>query len=49
MKLTIKDKDFLERLKVLLESKELSIQLKEDGLKRFVLHQNYGDRIHYVE
>ena len=45
MKLTIKDKDFLERLKVLLESKELSIQLKEDGLKRFVLRQNYGDRI----
>jgi len=45
MKLTIKDKDFLERLNVLLESKELSIELKEDGLKRFVLRQNYGDRI----
>jgi len=45
MKLTLKDKDFLEKLKVLLESKELSIELKEDGLKRFVLRQNYGDKI----
>ena len=45
MKLTLKDKDFLEKLKLLLESKELSIELKEDGLKRFVLRQNYGDRI----
>lgn len=45
MKLTVKDKDFLERLKKLLEEKELVINLKEDGLKRFVLRQNYGDRI----
>jgi hypothetical protein len=45
MKLTLKDKNFLEKLKVLLESKELSIELKEDGLRRFVLRQNYGDRI----
>ena len=45
MKLTLKDKDFLEKLKVLLESKELSIELKEDGVKRLVLRQNYGDKI----
>ena len=45
MKLTVKDKDFLERLKKLLEEKELRICLKEDGLKRFVLRQNYGDKV----
>ena len=45
MKLTIKDKDFLEKLKSLLEQKELKINLKEDGLKRFVLRQNYGDKV----
>ena len=45
MKLTIKDKDFIERLRELLEEKELRIDLKEDGLKRFVLRQNYGDKV----
>ena len=45
MKLTVKDKDFLEKLKRLLEEKELKIDLKEDGLKRFVLRQNYGDKV----
>ena len=45
MKLTVKDKDFLERLKPLLESKEMSIELKQNGLKRLVLRQNYGDKI----
>ena len=45
MKLTVKDKDFLERLKRLLEEKELRICLKEDGIKRFVLRQNYGDKV----
>ena len=45
MKLTVKDKDFLERLRSLLESKDLSIELKDDGLKSFVLRQNYGDKI----
>lgn len=45
MKLTVKDRDFLERLKRLIEEKELRICLKEDGLKRFVLRQNYGDKI----
>ena len=45
MKLTVKDKDFLERLKRLLEEKELKINLKEDGVKRLVLRQNYGDKV----
>ena len=45
MKLTCKDKDFLERLKKLLDEKELAIELKEDGTKRLVLRQNYGDKV----
>jgi hypothetical protein len=45
VKLTVKDKDFLEKLKSLLEAKELKINLKEDGLKRFVLYKNYGDKV----
>jgi hypothetical protein len=45
LKLKVKDKDFLEQLKSLLEAKELKINLKEDGLKRFVLCQNYGDKV----
>ena len=45
VKLTLKDKEFLERLKSLIESKELSIELKEVGLKRLVLRKNYGDKI----
>ena len=47
MKLTVKDKDFLERLRKLLEEKELKIDLKEDGLKRFVFRQNYGDKVEH--
>jgi hypothetical protein len=45
VKLTCKDKDFLERLKKLLDEKELAIELKEDGIKRSVLRQNYGDKV----
>ena len=48
MKLTVKDKDFLERLRALLDSKDLSIELKNDGLKRLILRKNYGDRIEGV-
>jgi hypothetical protein len=48
MKLTCKDKDFLERLKSLLEAKELSIDFKEDGYKRLVLRQNYGDKVEKI-
>ena len=45
MKLTVKDKDFLERLKKLLSEKGLKVSLKEDGVKRLVLCQNYGDKV----
>lgn len=45
MKLTIKDRDFLERLRQLFESKDLSVELKNDGLKHMVLRRNYGDKI----
>lgn len=45
MKLTQKDKEFLERLKQLLDSKDLSVDLRTDGYKRMVLKQNYGDKI----
>ena len=45
MKLTVKDKDFLERLKSLLDSKDLSIDMKHNGLKRLVLKKNYGNKI----
>ena len=45
MKLTIKDKEFLERLRALMEEKELWVDLKADGIKRMVLRGNYGSRI----
>ncbi len=45
MKLTQKDKEFLERLRQLLDSNDLAVEMKEDGYKRLVLRQNYGDKI----
>ena len=45
MKLTLKDKAFLERLRHLFDSKDLDIDLKKDGLKRLILRRNYGDKI----
>jgi hypothetical protein len=45
MKLSEKDKEFIEKLKALCEKKELSIELKDCGYKTLVLRQNYGDRI----
>ena len=45
MKLTLKDKDFLERLRHLFNSKDLDIELKKDGLKRLILRRNYGDKV----
>ena len=45
MKLTVKDKEFLERLRELMQKKELSVDLKTDGYKRMVLRGNYGDKI----
>ena len=45
MKLTDKDKAFLEKLRVLLNSEDLLIDLKTDGLKRMVLRKNYGAKV----
>ena len=45
MKLTEKDREFLERLRVLMDEKELSIELRDDGGKRLVLRKNYGDKV----
>ncbi len=45
MKLTLRDKEFLEQLRRLLDEKQLEIELKETGLKYMVLRRNYGDRI----
>lgn len=46
MKLTQKDKEFLEILKRLLESKDLSVELKPDKPSYMVLRGTYGERIH---
>lgn len=48
MKLTHKDKEFLESLKAHLNSRDLDIELKSDGVKRLVLRKNYGDKIEKV-
>lgn len=45
MRLTAKDMEFLERLSVLMEQKQLAIDIKKDGVRCLVLHGNYGDRI----
>jgi hypothetical protein len=45
VKLTNKDKDFLESLKELFLKKALEIELKEDGQKRMVLRKNYGVKV----
>jgi hypothetical protein len=46
MKLTQKDKEFLEILKRLLESKDLSVELKPDRPSYMVLRGTYGERYH---
>ena len=45
MKLTVKDKDFLEKLKKLMNEKYLSIDLKRGPTSYFILRGNYGDKI----
>ena len=46
MKLSLKDKEFLERLRRLSADKDLRIELKEEvGWKRLILRKNYGERI----
>lgn len=45
MQLTQKDKSFIETLQELVDEKALHIELIDDGVKRLVLRQNYGDKI----
>ena len=46
MKLTEKDKTFLETLKQLMESKDLWVELKSGQPSHMVLRGTYGERIH---
>ena len=46
MKLTEKDKTFLETLKKQMESKELWVELKPDKPSCMVLKGTYGEKIH---
>ena len=48
MKLTEKDKTFLETLKTLTESKDLWVELKPDQPSRMVLRGTYGEKVHKV-
>jgi len=45
MKLSEKDKEFIEKLKKLFDEKELDIEIRDSGYKYLVLRKNYGDRI----
>ncbi len=45
MKLTVKDKEFLDTLRSLLDQGELAIAFLEESPKRFQLKQNYGSKI----
>lgn len=46
MKLTEKDKTFLENLKALIESKDLWVELKPANPSYMVLKGTYGEKIH---
>jgi hypothetical protein len=46
MTLTQKDQQFLAKLKQLLESKDLSVELKVGQPSYMVLRGNYGEKIH---
>jgi hypothetical protein len=46
MTLTQKDQEFLEKLKQLLESMDLSVELKSGRPSYIVLRGNYGEKIH---
>jgi len=45
MKLTLKDKEFLEKLKALYDREDLQIRLVHGPLSYLKLCKNYGDRI----
>ena len=46
MKLTEKDKEFLQTLKQLVDESELWVELKPDRPSRMVLRGTYGKRVH---
>ncbi len=46
MRLTAKDKDFLEELRKLIESKDLWVELKPNNPSYMVLKGTYGNKIH---
>ena len=46
MKLTQKDIEFLGALKRLMESKDLSVELRSDRPSYMILRGTYGDKIH---
>ena len=46
MKLTQKDREFLERLRQLVESKDLTVELRADRPSYMILHGTYGDKVH---
>ena len=46
MKLTQKDREFLDNLKQLMESKDLWVELKPDQPSYMVLKGTYGEKIH---
>ena len=41
MKLTQKDKDFLERLRQLLDAKDLKVEMKNGGYKRLQIYNDF--------
>jgi hypothetical protein len=45
VKLTEKDREFLERLKRLMESKDLSVELRPDKPSHMILRGTYGEKI----
>ena len=44
--MTEKDKEFLEKLRALMEARDLYVELKDDKPSYMVLRGNYGERIH---
>lgn len=46
MKLTEKDREFLTQLKALVDSRDLSVELKCDRPSYMVLRGTYGEKIH---
>lgn len=45
MKLTEKDKEFLEKLRLQIEARMLRVEFREDGLCRLILRKNYGEKV----